>query len=127
MLSPDSSVNALVDKRTKGDFIISFELNDEFRQKLYNKVMLKKQEAPVEIKAKRKNKTKMATYAQIKDYIMQKYNTKVHTSFIAEVKRLHGVSMQSNRLKVDSNAKHPTPEMISKIEDALQYFNIIQK
>ena len=125
MLSPDSSVNDLVDKRTKGDFIISFELNDEFREKLYNKVMLKKQEAPVEIKVKRKNKTKMATYAQIKDYIMQKYNTKVHTSFIAEVKRLHGVSMQSNRLKVDSNAKHPTPEMISKIEDALQYFNII--
>ena len=125
MLSPDSSVNALIDKRTKGDFIISFELNDEFRQKLYNKVMLKKQEAPVEIKVKRKNKTKMATYAQIKDYIMQKYNTKVHTSFIAEVKRLHGVNMQANRLKDDSNAKHPTPEMVSKIEDALQYFNII--
>ncbi len=67
----------------------------------------------------------MVTYAQIKDYIMQKYNTKVHTSFIAEVKRLHGVSMKSNRLKVDSNAKHPTPEMVAKIEDALQYFNII--
>jgi hypothetical protein len=32
--------------------------------------------------------------------------------------------MQSNRLKVDSNAKHPTPEMISKIEVALQYFII---
>ena len=33
--------------------------------------------------------------------------------------------MQSNRLKTDSKPKHPIPEMISKIEDALQYFNII--
>ena len=33
--------------------------------------------------------------------------------------------MQSNRLKADSNPKHPTPKMISKIEEALQYFNII--
>lgn len=125
MLSPDSSVNELVDKRTKGDFIISFELNGEFRQKLYNKVVIKKAEAPVIVKAKRKNKTKMATYAQIKDYIMQKYNTKVHTAYIAEVKRLHGVSMQSNRLQDDSKAKHPTSEMILKIEDALKHFNII--
>ena len=29
-------------------------------------------------------------------------------------------------IKTDSSAKHPTPEMISKIEDALQYFNIIK-
>lgn len=34
--------------------------------------------------------------------------------------------MQSNRLKADSNPKHPTLEIISKIEEELQYFNIIQ-
>lgn len=39
---------------------------------------------------------KVATYQQIKDYIMKKYGVKVHTSYIAQTKRKYGFGMREN-------------------------------
>ncbi len=40
-----------------------------------------------------KYKTKTATYKQIKEYIKEKYGLNAHTSYIAEIKRKHGIQM----------------------------------
>lgn len=67
---------------------------------------------------------KQATYQQIKDYIMKKYGLKIHTVYISEVKRMHGVEMQANRRKTDPKYECPQ-DKVAAIEDALRYFNII--
>ncbi len=68
------------------------------------------------------------TYKMIKEYIEAKYGFKVHTAYIAEVKRDLGLPMYDapnavERLK--QPRKHPTPEKVEAIKDALRYFEII--
>ena len=69
-----------------------------------------------------------ATYKQIQEYIKEKYGLIAHTSYIAEVKRKHGIKMINVRSNEDTlkKAKHPTPEMTKAIEDALTHFGIIE-
>lgn len=64
------------------------------------------------------------TYQQIKDYIMEKYNVKIHTVYIAEVKRMHGIDMQANRRKTGTKYGCPK-DKVSMIEEALIHFNIL--
>lgn len=70
---------------------------------------------------------KTATYKQIQSYIMEKYGRKVHVSYIAEIKRKYGLSMQADRKKENPKNKvhHPTLELTSYIEEALLHFNMI--
>ena len=72
---------------------------------------------------------KQATYKEIQNYIFDKYGVKTHTSYIAEIKRLHGIEMLSNRRKSKpkNEVKHPTKEMVKMIEDALIHFDIIKQ
>ena len=68
------------------------------------------------------------TYKMIKEYIEAKYGFKVHTAYIAEVKRdlglpMHDVPNAMEELK--QPRKHPTPEKIEAIKDALKYFEVI--
>lgn len=52
------------------------------------------------------------TYKMIKEYILEKYSFKVHTAYIAEVKRDLGLPMYSAPNAVDTlkhPRKHPTP------------------
>ncbi|WP_070043060.1 23S rRNA (uracil(1939)-C(5))-methyltransferase RlmD [Robinsoniella peoriensis] len=68
------------------------------------------------------------TYKMIKEYIEEKYGFKVHTSYIAEVKRSLGLPMYDAPNAVEElkhERKHPTPEKVEAIKDALKYFGVI--
>jgi len=86
---------------------------------------------PVDSIAKRaeayKPKEKV-TYKMIKEYIEAKYSFKVHTAYIAEVKRNLGLPMYDAPNAVEElkqPRKHPTPEKVEAIKDALRYFAVI--
>ena len=86
---------------------------------------------PVDSIAKRaeayKPKEKV-TYKMIKEYIEAKYGFKVHTTYIAEVKRNLGLPMYDAPNAVEElkqPRKHPTPEKVEAIKDALRYFAVI--
>ena len=62
------------------------------------------------------------------DYVLEKYGFKVHTAYIAEVKRSLGLPMYDapNAVeKLKQARKHPTPEKVEAIKDALHYFAVI--
>ena len=86
---------------------------------------------PVDSIAKRAeaNKPKeKVTYKMIKEYIEAKYGFKVHTANIAEVKRNLGLPMYDAPNAVEElkqPRKHPTPEKVEAIKDALRYFAVI--
>ena len=68
------------------------------------------------------------TYKMIKEYIEAKYGFKVHTAYIAEVKRDLGLPMYDAPNAVEElkqPRKHPTPEKVEAIKDALKHFEII--
>ena len=67
------------------------------------------------------------TYKMIKEYIEAKYGFKVHTAYIAEVKRDLGLPMYDAPNAVEDlkqPRKHPTPEKVEAIKDALKYFGV---
>ena len=65
------------------------------------------------------------TYKKIQQYIKEKYGLHAHSSYIAEVKRKHGIEMMNIRSKEGARVHHPTEKMTEAIEDALRYFNMI--
>ena len=68
------------------------------------------------------------TYKMIKEYIEAKYGFKVHTAYIAEVKRDLGLPMYDAPNAVEElkqPRKHPTAEKVEAIKDALKHFEII--
>ena len=68
------------------------------------------------------------TYKMIKEYIEAKYGFKVHTAYIAEVKRDLGLPMYDAPNAVEElkqSRKHLTAEKVEAIKDALKHFEII--
>ena len=68
------------------------------------------------------------TYKMIKEYIEAKYGFKVHTAYIAEVKRDLGLPMYDAPNAVEElkqPRKHPTAEKVEAIKDALKHFEVI--
>ena len=68
------------------------------------------------------------TYKMIKEYIEAKYGFKVHTAYIAEVKRDLGLPMYDAPNAVEElkqPRKHPTAEKVEAIRDALKHFDLI--
>ena len=68
------------------------------------------------------------TYKMIKEYIEEKYGFKVHTAYIAEVKRELGLPMYDAPNAVEElkqPRKHPTTEKVEAIKDALRYYKVI--
>ena len=69
-----------------------------------------------------------AIYKMVKEYIEVKYGFKVHTAYIAEVKRDLGLPMYDAPNAVEElkqPRKHPTPEKVEAIKDALKHFEVI--
>ena len=69
-----------------------------------------------------------ATYQKIKDYVKDKYGVNVHTSYIAQVKRMCGLDMGENynkSKKENPEVKKCPQEKVEYIKDALRYFKII--
>lgn len=69
-----------------------------------------------------------ATYQKIKDYVKDKYGVNVHTSYIAQVKRMCGLDMGENynkSKKENPEVKQCPQEKVEYIKDALRYYKII--
>ena len=69
-----------------------------------------------------------ATYEEIKQYILDKYDTKVSNLYIAQVKEKYGIIERENYNKAKSeDSKQPKcpPEKIKMIEEALRHFKMI--
>ena len=74
----------------------------------------------------RKPKEKV-TYKKMQDYIEQTYGFKVHTAYIAEVKRDLGLPMYDAPNAVEElkhPRPHPTPKMVEAIKNTLKHFDI---
>lgn len=68
------------------------------------------------------------TYKMIQEYVEKKYGFKVHTAYIAEVKRDLGLPMYDAPNAVDelkNPRKHSTQGQADAIKDALKYFEVI--
>ncbi len=69
-----------------------------------------------------------ATYAQIKEYILEKFNLKVSTLYIAQIKRKCGIELREhyNKSKKEKQViRQCTPEKEEAIMDALRHFKMI--
>lgn len=67
------------------------------------------------------------TYKMIQEYVENKYGFKVHTAYIAEVKRDLGLPMfdaPNGVEELKNSRKHPTPEKMEAIKDALKHFKV---
>lgn len=68
------------------------------------------------------------TYKMIQEYVEQKYGFKVHTSYIAEVKRSLGLTMYdapNATEELKQPRKHPPKEKVEAIMEALKHFEVI--
>lgn len=79
-------------------------------------------------KAEEYRANQKVTYKMIMEYIENKYGFKVHSAYIAEVKKDLGLPMYDAPNAVEElkqPRKHPTPEKVDAIKDALKYFHLI--
>ena len=68
-----------------------------------------------------------ATYQKIKEYVKDKYGVNVHTSYIAQVKRMCGLDMGENynkSKKENPEVKQCPQEKVEYIKDALRHFGL---
>lgn len=68
------------------------------------------------------------TYKRIQEYVQEKYGFKVHTAYIAEVKRMVGLDMHKapNAVEQRKHEYHQCPpEKVEAIKDALRHFGLI--
>lgn len=68
------------------------------------------------------------TYSKIKEYVKEKYGVNVHTSYIAQVKRMCGLDMGENynkSKKENPEVKQCPQEKVEYIKDALRHFKLI--
>ncbi len=69
-----------------------------------------------------------AAYSKIKEYVKNKYGVNVHTSYIAQVKRMCGLDMGENynkSKKENPEVKQCSQEKVEYIKDALKHFRLI--
>ena len=69
-----------------------------------------------------------STYSKIKEYVKDKYGGNVHTSYIAQVKRMCGLDMGENynkSKKENPEVKQCPQEKVEYIKDALRHFELI--
>ena len=70
------------------------------------------------------------TYKRIQEYVQEKYGFKVHTAYIAEVKRMVGLNMHKapNAVEQRKHEYHPCPpEKVEAIKDALRHFGLFSE
>ena len=79
-------------------------------------------------RAEERKPKKKVTYKDIQAYVEENYGFKVHTAYIAEVKRDLGLPMYDAPNAVEELKRprsHPTPEMVKAIKETLKHFDII--
>lgn len=106
-------------KKPDGHINIKVEFGEEEGQVSLKEVAKRAEE--------RKPKEKV-TYKKMQDYIEQTYGFKVHTAYIAEVKRDLGLPMYDAPNAVEElkhPRPHPTPKMVEAIKETLKHFEIV--
>ena len=71
-----------------------------------------------------------ATYAQIKEYVQNKFQLKVSTLYIAQIKRKCGIELREHYNKSKKEKQiipQCTPEKEEAITDALRHFKMIEQ
>ena len=66
---------------------------------------------------------------EINEYVLEKYGFRLHSAYIAQVKREMGIEMGENYNLSKSDDYEPrqvTPEKSEAIIDALKHFNMIE-
>lgn len=79
-------------------------------------------------RAKKYQPKSKITYKMIQEYVEKKYGFKVHTAYIAEVKRALGLTMYDAPNAVEElkqSRKHPPKEKVEAIKAALKHFEVI--
>ena len=82
----------------------------------------------VDVEEMVQDKRGLATYGQIKDYVLERSGLKVSSLYIAQVKQKHGIIERENYNKPKSeDAKQPQcpPEKERAITEALKHFGMI--
>lgn len=82
----------------------------------------------VDVEEMVQDKRGLATYEQIKDYVLEHSGLNVSSLYIAQVKQKHGIIERENYNKPKSeNAKQPQcpPEKEEAITEALKHFNML--
>ena len=85
-------------------------------------------EVPISPDMHKEYKEQKPTYENIKKYIMEKHGVKVHTAYIAEVKRDCELDMRPNynvSRKEEPVIKSCTPEKREYIMEALRYYKLV--
>lgn len=140
------NVQIYEERKENGQWLKSIEfklpiIEKEFRLSLDNdtqnetvvKLSLKKDTPKIEITMKPDEESnytpeEKATYPKIKEYVKNKYGVNVHTSYIAQVKRMCGLDMGENynkSKKENPEVKQCPQEKVEYIKDALKHFNLI--
>lgn len=82
----------------------------------------------IEMEVNKEDVTEKATYKKIQEYVKEKHGLYVHTKYIAEVKRRHGIPMHDapNKVEVPRRDYPSCPkDKVKAIDEALKYFSII--
>ncbi len=82
----------------------------------------------VQKRAEERKPKEKVTYKMIQEYIEKTYGFKVHTAYIAEVKRSLGLPMYDAPNAVEELKRprsHPSPQMVEAIRETLKHFEII--
>ena len=85
-------------------------------------------EVPISPDMHKEYKEQKPTYENIKKYIMEKHGVKVHTAYIAEIKRDCELDMRPNynvSKKEEPVIKSCTPEKREYIMEALRYYRLV--
>ena len=110
---------------------------DQFGQTVHTetvvKLSLKKETPKIEVTMEPDEESnytpeEKATYSKIKEYVKEKYGVNVHTSYIAQVKRMCGLDMGENynkSKKGNPEVKQCPQEKVEYIKDALRHFKLI--
>ena len=116
-----------------GRNVLGVDWDNESTDETVVKLSLKKDTPKIEVTMEPDEESnytpeEKATYSKIKEYVKEKYGVNVHTSYIAQVKRMCGLDMGENynkSKKENPEVKQCPQEKVEYIKDALKHFNLI--
>ena len=111
----------------------TLSLDNDTQNETVVKLSLKKDTPKIEVTMKPDEESnytpeEKATYQKIKDYVKDKYGVNVHTSYIAQVKRMCGLDMGENynkSKKENPEVKQCPQEKVEYIKDALRHYGLL--
>ena len=118
----------------KIDLILTKSISRFGRNIVETVVLLSRETNPLTVEVRMEVETgevkEHPTYKRIQEYVQEKYGFKVHTAYIAEVKRMVGLDMHKapNAVEQKKHEYHPCPpEKVEAIKDALRHFGLISE